>query len=366
MSELKNRYLSLDVFRGMDVALMIIVNSPGSWSTSYSPLLHADWHGFTITDLVFPTFLFVVGNSMSFALPKYETMGDATFLKKIFKRAAIIFLLGFLSYWFPFFENGQFKPFSDTRVFGVLQRIALCYFFASLIIHYWKVKGAVIFSLVALVLYRVLLGAFGDLTLEGNAILKLDAWLIGESHMYHGEGLAFDPEGLLSTLPSIVNVIAGYLAGLYLQRSGQNYETLAKMMMVGCALVFMALWWDLFFPINKKLWTSSFVMHTVGIDLLVLPILVFIIDIAKKTKWTYFFEVFGKNTLFIYLFSEIFVIFLFSITIGDQSAYGWIASHIFAATLGDYNGSLGFALWIVLTCWAVGYFMDKRKIYVKV
>jgi predicted acyltransferase len=366
MSELKNRYLSLDVFRGMDVALMIIVNSPGSWSTSYSPLLHADWHGFTITDLVFPTFLFVVGNSMSFALPKYETMGDATFLKKIFKRAAIIFLLGFLSYWFPFFENGQFKPFSDTRVFGVLQRIALCYFFASLIIHYWKVKGAVIFSLVALVLYRVLLGAFGDLTLEGNAILKLDAWLIGESHMYHGEGLAFDPEGLLSTLPSIVNVIAGYLAGLYLQRSGQNYETLAKMMMVGCALVFMALWWDLFFPINKKLWTSSFVMHTVGIDLLVLPILVFIIDIAKKTKWTYFFEVFGKNTLFIYLFSEIFVIFLFSINIGDQSAYSWIASHIFAATLGDYNGSLGFALWIVLTCWAVGYFMDKRKIYVKV
>jgi predicted acyltransferase len=366
MSELKNRYLSLDVFRGMDVALMIIVNSPGSWSTSYSPLLHADWHGFTITDLVFPTFLFVVGNSMSFALPKYESMGDATFLKKIFKRAAIIFLLGFLSYWFPFFENGQLKPFSDTRVFGVLQRIALCYFFASLIIHYGKVKGALIFSLVALVLYRVLLGAFGDLTLEGNAILKLDAWLIGESHMYHGEGVAFDPEGLLSTLPSIVNVIAGYLAGLYLQRNGQNYETLARMMMVGCALVFMALWWDLFFPINKKLWTSTFVMHTVGIDLLVLPILVFIIDIAKKTKWTYFFEVFGKNTLFIYLFSEILVIILFTINIGDQSAYGWIASHIFGATLGDYNGSLGFALWIMLTCWAVGYFMDKRKIYVKV
>lgn len=366
MSELKNRYLSLDVFRGMDVALMIIVNSPGSWSTSYSPLLHADWHGFTITDLVFPTFLFVVGNSMSFALPKYESMGDAMFLKKIAKRAAIIFLLGFLSYWFPFFENGQLKPFSDTRVFGVLQRIALCYFFASLIIHYGKVKGAIIFSLVALVLYRVLLGAFGDLTLEGNAILKLDAWLIGESHMYKGEGLAFDPEGLLSTLPSIVNVIAGYLAGLYLQRNGQNYETLAKMMMVGCALVFMALWWDLFFPINKKLWTSSFVMYTVGIDLLVLPILVFIIDIAKKTKWTYFFEVFGKNTLFIYLFSEIFVILLWTIQIGDQSAFGWIATNIFGATLGDYNGSLAFALWIMLTCWAVGYVMDKRKIYVKV
>ncbi|MCU0368874.1 MAG: heparan-alpha-glucosaminide N-acetyltransferase domain-containing protein [Cyclobacteriaceae bacterium] len=366
MSELKNRYLSLDVFRGMDVALMIVVNSPGSWTTSYSPLLHADWHGFTLTDLVFPTFLFVVGNSMSFALPKYESMGNGAFIQKIFKRTLIIFLLGFLSYWFPFFEDGNLKPFSDTRVFGVLQRIALCYFFASLILHYWKIKGALIFSAVALVLYRVLLGAFGDFTLEGNAVLKLDAWLIGESHMYHGEGIAFDPEGLLSTLPSIVNVILGYMAGLFLQRNGQNYETLAKMMMVGCALVFMGLWWDLFFPINKKLWTSSFVLYTVGIDLLVLPILVFIIDIAKKSKWTYFFEVFGKNTLFIYLFSEIFVITLFNINIDGQSAYGWIAEHIFANTLGAYLGSLGFALFVMLSCWTVGYVMDKKKIYVKV
>jgi predicted acyltransferase len=366
MQDLKNRYLSLDVFRGMDVALMIVVNSPGSWATTYSPLLHADWHGFTLTDLVFPTFLFVVGNSMSFALPKYESMGDGEFLKKILKRTLIIFLLGFLMYWFPFFENGHLKPFSETRIFGVLQRIALCYFLGAIIIHYFKVKGAIIFSLVALVLYRILLGAFGDLTLEGNAVLKLDAFLFGESHLYHGEGIAFDPEGLFSTLPAIVNVIAGYLTGLYLQRSGQNYETLAKLMMVGASLILMALWWDLFFPINKKLWTSSFVLLTVGIDLLVLPILIFIIDIAKKTKWTYFFEVFGKNTLFIYLLSEVFVILLFTFQIGEQSAYGWVAQEIFGATLGAYKGSLAFALWIMLTCWAVGYFMDKRKIYVKV
>ena len=179
MQELKNRYLSLDVFRGMDVALMIIVNSPGSWTTTYSPLTHADWHGFTLTDLVFPTFLFVVGNSMSFALPKYVSMGDGEFLKKIFKRSLIIFSLGFFMYWFPFLENGHLKPLSETRIFGVLQRIALCYFFASLIIHYFKVKGALIFSFIALVLYRVLLGAFGDLSLEGNAVMKLDAFLIG-------------------------------------------------------------------------------------------------------------------------------------------------------------------------------------------
>ena len=366
MQELKNRYLSLDVFRGMDVALMIVVNSAGNYATTYSPLLHAKWDGFTITDLVFPTFLFVVGNSMSFSMGRYEAMGDGEFLKKIVKRTAIIFLLGFLMYWFPFFENGEMKPISGTRIFGVLQRIALCYFFAALIIHYWKVKGAIIFSLVALVLYRVLLGAFGDFSLEGNAVLKLDAFLIGESHMYHGEGMAFDPEGLLSTVPAIVNVIAGYLAGMFIQKNGQNYETLAKMMMVGCALVFMALWWDLFFPINKKLWTSSFVMHTVGIDLLVLPILIFIIDIAGKTKWTYFFQTFGRNTLFIYLVSEVFVILLGTFKVGEQTAYNWVALNIFEKTLGGYNGSLGFALWIMLTCWVVGYAMDRRKIYVKV
>jgi predicted acyltransferase len=366
MSELKNRYLSLDVFRGMDVALMILVNTPGSWQTAYSPLLHADWNGFTLTDLVFPTFLFVVGNSMSFALPKYEAMGNAAFMKKILKRAAIIFLLGFLGYWFPFFENGHLKPLADTRIFGVLQRIALCYLFASFIIHYWKVKGALIFSLVALVLYRVILGAFGDLTLEGNAAQKLDLWLIGESHMYKGEGIPFDPEGLLSTLPSIVNVIAGYVAGLFLQRSGQNYETLAKMMMVGCALVLMGFWWDLFFPFNKKLWTSSFVLLTVGIDMLVLPILVFLIDIAKKTSWTYFFEVFGKNTLFIYLLSQVFSELLWIFKIGENSAYSWIADNVFMNNLGAYLGSFVFALWFLLICWGVGYFMDKKKIYVKV
>jgi predicted acyltransferase len=364
MQELKNRYLSLDVFRGLDVALMIVVNS--GFGKTYSPLLHADWEGFTLTDLVFPTFLFVVGNSMSFALAKYESIGNGAFLKKIFKRALIIFLLGYLMYWFPFWRGDHFKPFSDTRIFGVLQRIALCYLFASLILHYLKMKGALIFSIVALILYRVLLGAFGDLSLAGNAVLKLDAWLIGESHMYHGEGIAFDPEGLLSTLPSIVNVIAGYLAGWYLQKSGQTYETIAKMMIVGAGLILMALWWDLFFPINKKLWSSSFVLLTVGIDLLVLPILVFVIDIAKKTKWTYFFEVFGKNTLFIYVLSEVFVILLFTFRVEDQSMYAWIGQHVFVDLLGDYNGSLGFALWIMLTCWLVGYIMDKKKIYVKV
>jgi predicted acyltransferase len=366
LEQLKKRYLSLDVFRGLDIALMIIVNSPGKYATTFSPLLHAQWHGLTITDLVFPTFLFIVGISMSFSMPKYDTLSNNTFLKKMMKRTLIIFLLGFLMYWYPFFENGDLKSLSETRIFGVLQRIALCYFFASIILRLCKPKGAILFSIIALVLYQVILLVFGDLSLSGNAVLKLDTWLIGASHMYHGDGIAFDPEGLLSTLPAIANIIAGYLAGTFLQKSGQNYKTIALLTMFGSFLIVIALGWDLSFPINKKLWTSSFVLLTIGIDLIVISVLVYFLDILKKDKWTYFFQVLGKNPLFIYLLSELLVITLYQFKFKGIVAYDWIAENIFISWLGDYTGSLGFALSVLLSCWIVGYIMDKNKIYIKI
>lgn len=366
MSLFKNRYLSLDVFRGLDVALMIIVNSPGNYSTTFSPLLHAEWNGFTLTDLVFPTFLFVVGNSMSFSMKKYESMGQSAVFKKILKRTAIIFLLGFLMYWYPFFDDGQLKPFSETRIFGVLQRIALCYMFASIILHFVKTRTAIWLSVAFLVGYHLILIGFGDLTLTGNAVLQLDKWLIGTDHMYKGEGIPFDPEGLLSTLPAIVNVIIGYLAGRFIQNNGQNFETVAKLMMVGFALVFAGLAWDLLLPINKKLWTSSFALLTCGIDLFVIAILIYFLDMKKMKGWSYFFEVFGKNTLFIYLLSELFIITLFAIDMNGQSLYSWIADTVFISWSGGYVGSFLFALWVMLTCWLVGYIMDKKGIYVKV
>ncbi len=367
----QKRYLALDVFRGADVALMIVVNSLGSSRTAYSPLLHAHWNGFTLTDLVFPTFLFVVGNSMSFSLGKYQSIGNAAFLTKIVRRTVVIFLLGYLMYWFPFVQLSDMgewviKPFSHTRVFGVLQRIALCYLFASLILHYLKEKGAVIFSIAALVAYWGILSRFGDLTLQGNAVLKLDLWLLGPDHLYHGEGVAFDPEGLLSTLPAIVNVIAGYLAGVFIQRKGENYESIAKLMMVGSVLITCALSWHLLFPMNKKLWTSPFVLNTIGIDLIILSTLIFLIDLAQKKRWTYFFEVFGRNTLFIYLLSELFVITLFAIPAGEQPLHSWIYQNLFRSWASDYNASLFFAVWVMLTCWLVGYVMDKRRVYIKV
>ncbi len=369
--ELRNRYLSLDVFRGMDVALMIMVNTPGDHSTTFSPLLHAHWNGFTLTDLVFPTFLFVVGTSMSFSLAAYQSRGSGAVVKKVLKRAALIFLLGYLMYWFPFVTDSGaggwiIKPLGETRIFGVLQRIALSYCVAALVIHFWKLKGAVIFSLIGLLGYWILLTAFGDLTITGNAVLRLDRWLLGENHLYRGEGMAFDPEGLLSTLPAIANVVAGYWAGLFLKEKGASYEVIAKMLMAGAVLIFVGLAWDLVFPINKKLWTSSFVVYTSGIDLMVLSLLIYWIEVRQMKGWTYFFEVLGRNTLFIYLLSEVLAILLDTFSTPDGNLHQWIFVRGFRPWAGGYFGSLLFALSFMLLCWAVGYWMDKKKIYVKI
>lgn len=366
MKTLKQRYLSLDVLRGLTLFLMIIVNTPGSWGSVYRPLNHAAWHGFTLTDLVFPTFLFVVGNAMSFSMKKFETMSHAPFLRKVLKRTTIIFVIGFLLSWFPFVSDGRLEPLADTRIFGVLQRIALCYFFASLVIHYWKIKGASIFSVVVLLGYHLLMFAMGDYSLEGNAALKMDLWLFGPNHLYHGEGIPFDPEGFLSTFPAIVNVIFGYFAGMFLQQSGKNFKTIALLMLAGATLVFLALSWDLLFPINKKLWTSSYVLLTVGIDVMALAFLVYSIEILNKKNWTYFFEVLGKNPLFIYILSGLFVSLLFMFQIDGTSAYGWIAEYLFMSWLGDYLGSFVFAIVFTMILWCIAYVMDKRKIYIKV
>jgi predicted acyltransferase len=369
MMETKSRYLSLDVLRGMTVTLMIVVNTPGNHATTFAPLLHAQWHGFTLTDLVFPTFMFVVGNAMSFSLVKYASLSGHIHIKKVIKRTAIIFLLGYLMYWFPFVHEqaGQWvaSPISQTRIFGVLQRIALGYFFASLILLFWKEKGAFVFSVVALLGYWLIMYAFGDYTLEGNAVLRLDLFLFGAAHLYTGNGIPFDPEGLLSTLPAIVNVIAGYFSGQYIRQRGGSYETIAKLMMAGVCVVFVALSWDMVFPINKKLWTSSFTLYTIGLDLLILPLLLFVIEIKEKRGWTYFFEVFGKNTLFLYLLSEIGLVF-FWFKIDDETLYQFLYSHFFKVIGGEYMGSLLFAISWMLVCWCVGLWMDRRKIYVTV
>lgn len=375
MTTVQKRFLALDVFRGMTVCLMIIVNTPGNGATTFAPLLHANWNGFTPTDLVFPSFLFAVGNSISFVMPRWIQLKQTEVLSKIFKRTFIIFLLGYLMYWFPFMKLDATNhivgfPFDETRVFGVLQRIALCYGIASVMIYYLKPKTAGIISIAFLFLYWFLLYIFGDsgapLSLEGNAVLRIDRWLLGEKHLYHGEGVAFDPEGLLSTLPAIANVVGGYLAGRFIQQKGNTYEGLSKILLTGAVLLFVGYAWDLSFPINKKLWTSSFVLHTVGLDCIILSVIIYITQFLNKTGWTYFFEVFGRNPLFIYLLSELAAILMYFFKTDEKtSVYNWIYKHTFVYA-GPYIGSLLFALSFMLCCWVVGYILDKRKIYIRV
>ncbi|MGS2762639.1 acyltransferase family protein [Sinomicrobium sp. M5D2P9] len=370
------RFLSLDVFRGLTIALMIVVNTPGTGAKIYSWLAHAQWFGFTLADLVFPSFLFAMGNAMSFSMTKTKHAPAGVTWKKIIKRTVIIFLLGYLMYWFPFFNvdtDGQWvlKPFAETRIMGVLQRIALCYFFTAVLVNYISEKGALIISGAILLAYWAILYLFGqpgaELEMAGNAITRLDMSVLGMGHIYKKDSIPFDPEGILSTLPSIVNVVGGYMSGIFIQKKGKSYEGIAKLLMAGFFLVTLALWWDLVFPISKKLWTSPFVLYTVGLDLSVMAILIYAIEMRKINAGVRFFDIFGKNPLFIYLFSELFYVILRMIPAGSGlDTFEWVSERIFQAVIPGPPGALATALAFTLLCWSLGWWLDKRRIYIKI
>ncbi|WP_291857809.1 DUF5009 domain-containing protein [Marinilabilia sp.] len=403
----QERFLSLDVFRGLTIALMILVNTPGTGAEIYGYLIHAQWLGFTLADLVFPSFLFAVGNSLSFSMVKMKYAPGREVWFKIIKRTIIIFLLGYLMYWFPFFKIGEagdliLKPISETRIMGVLQRIALCYFFASIIFYYLSEKVAIILSVLILLAYWGILYLFGEpgfeLEMVTNAASKFDLSILGLGHIYKRDSIPFDPEGLLSTLPAIVNVVMGYIAGIFIQKKGKSFEGIAQLLMVGFALTSLALWWDLVFPISKKLWTSSFVLYTVGIDFAIMAILIYLVEIKKEKagvsshenyvsfmgiRWNSpiisslverissgfvsFFDVFGKNPLLIYLFSELFFVTLCLISVGnDLNAFEWVSESIFQNIAPGAFGSLLTAIAYMLICWLLGYVLHKKHIYIKI
>ncbi len=362
----KERFLSLDVFRGMTICLMIIVNTPGDALHTFAPFKHASWHGFTPTDLVFPSFLFAVGNSLSFVLPNVEKLGRTKVLYTILKRSFILFALGFLMYWFPF--TGALQ---DTRIFGVLQRIALAYGFAALIAHFMHERVVKVTTAVLLLTYwylAVRYGQSGDpFSLTGNAVLRLDLYLLGPKHLYQGEGIAFDPEGLLSTLPAIVNVLVGFIIGNFVKTSGKTYEGLTHLFMWGAGFVFLAFMWDFLFPINKNLWTSSFVVLTIGLNMIILATIIYRVDIHRQHQFSRFFEIFGKNPLAIYLFSQLLLVTLYLVQApsGNISAFDWLFKLGFSR-FDPYWGSLFFAISFMLVCWLLGYVLDKFKIYIRI
>jgi predicted acyltransferase len=380
---LNQRYYSLDVFRGATVCLMILVNNPGSWGHIYPPLAHAPWHGLTPTDLVFPFFLFAVGNAMSFVMPKLEAGGDAAFWRKVIKRTLLIFLIGLFLNWWPFskWEDGELvfrgwvdskNPESGVRILGVLQRIAICYFFASVIVYYFKMRGAFITGLILLLLYWIIcfVGNPSDpYSISGWYGNQIDKAILHLPHMYKGEGIPFDPEGILSTLPAITQVIMGYMVGDYIQKKGKSFEMLSNLFVAGVVMLVTGFCWDMLFPINKKIWTSSYVIYTTGLAIVTLSMMIYMIEFKNYKGWlSKFFDVFGKNALFVFALSAFLPKGFALIRLGDGvNPWNWLYRKVLINIPGDPRiGSLLYALCVITFMWLICYWMDKKKIYVKV
>jgi predicted acyltransferase len=402
------RFYSLDVFRGATVCLMILVNNPGSWEHIYPPLDHAEWHGLTPTDLVFPFFLFAVGNAMSFVMPKLEAGGDAAFWKKIIKRTALIFLIGLFLNWWPFVTDVNrlvegtnelkshtiLKGFTwvdyskdsagniietvkGVRLLGVLQRIALCYFFASIIIYYLKLRKAFYAGLVLLLVYWMLcvIGNPADpFSLAGWFGTDVDKKILTVPHMYqqemlHGKKIPFDPEGLASLMASIVQVIFGYIAGDYIQKKGKNYEMLTGLFVAGVAMILTGFCWDMVFPINKKIWTSSYTVYTSGLAMITLATMIYLIEFRNMKGWlSRFFDVFGKNALFVFALSAFLIKGFALIKLGNGlNPWNWLYKKVLVNIPGDPRlPSMIYAICVITFMWFICWWLDKKKIYIKV
>lgn len=384
---MNQRFYSLDVFRGATVALMILVNNPGSWGHIFPPLEHANWHGVTPTDLVFPFFLFAVGNAMAFVMPKLDAAGEGAFWKKVLKRSLLIFGIGMFLNWFPFIKyddagNITGKPFETLRILGVLQRIAVSYFFAAIIVHYFKVRGSFVVGMFILLFYWFLCVAANPpdpYSLNGWFGTNVDKAILGEKHMYHGEGMAFDPEGLMNSFAAIVQVILGFLVGNYILQKGKTAEMLNSLFVAGCVLVFAGFCWDMVFPLNKKIWTSSYTIYTTGLALLILSTMIYLLDFKNsKGAWSRFFDVFGKNALFIFAMSALIPRSLGLIRIHNGltpdgkpkylNPLGWFYENCCKPlfTSDPRIGSLIYALCFIAMMWFLAWVLDKKKIYIKV
>ena len=365
------RRLSLDLFRGLTIMGMILVNTEGAGAPPFPILVHADWFGFTGADLVFPSFLFAMGSAL--ALTGRVETGEMAFWTKILRRAAIIFGLGVLLYWFPFFKHDAaghltLAPFADTRLMGVLQRTALCYVIAAAAARFMGPKGLVALSIGLLAIYWTILLTCAPpalaLTKMGNFGNVIDVAVLGKSHLYRWDG-GFDPEGLLGTLPSTVNVIAGYLAARFLKRSDNLGRVVATFAIAGLLLAVAALALGLVIPIGKKLWTPSFVGLTIGLDLMIMAAFVQVYDRMGWRFGTTALQPLGLNPLVIYLVSELLVVVLWWLPIGQHDAWTWFCVDVMQKVLPGAVGALACAVAYLFVCWLLAYVMYRRKIVVR-
>ena len=374
MTEKINRFLALDIFRGATIALMVIVNTPGTWAYVYGPLRHAEWHGCTLTDLVFPFFLFIIGVAMRFSFDKYDICKYGPLFNKIIFRTITIFAIGLLLNAFPFIRQNW--DWSSFRILGVLQRIALAYFFASFIVLRLDVKGLVKISFFILVGYWLLLMSYGfysgqdPYSLKYNLILVIDSFLLGENHLYGGTGIQFDPEGLLSTIPSIVTILIGFLVGTMIKTTNDHQDNIQRMVVLGSLLIITGWLWSFGFPINKQLWTSSYVLYTAGIAIILLSGMIWMVDIKKIDWWTKPFVILGSNAIFLYVLSSLWVKILLKISFELDgkivSGYFYLYKTIFQPIAGNINGSLFFAISHVLMFLLILTWMHRKKIFIRI
>lgn len=370
----KTRLMSLDLFRGITIALMILVNDAGDWTTTYWPLKHSQWNGWTPTDLVFPSFVFIVGTAMAFSftsrLGRGQTRGEL--FGHVLWRGAALFAMGVFLNGFPDHYN-----LAHLRIYGVLQRIAICYVIVAILELWsdWRTQlGVAVTCLVGywLLMRYVPVPGFGlpthDMPLldpDRNIVAWLDRKLL-MGHLYEGTR---DPEGVLSTIPAVASCLAGLLTGKWLRSEKSAEAKAVGMAIAGVVLAALGQTWHLWFPINKKLWTSSFVLLTSGLALIVLALFYWLVDIKRyRTGWTKPILVFGKNAIAAYFLSEALSAALSAVHVTSARIplQDYLYSHLFAPLAAPMNASLLYALAYVGFCWLVMAVLYSKNIFLKI
>ncbi|MCX6592602.1 MAG: DUF5009 domain-containing protein [Acidobacteria bacterium] len=365
------RLTALDAFRGATISLMVLVNDPGDGNHSYGPLQHADWHGWTITDMVFPSFVWIVGVAITLSLGSRVAAGASKreLFTQVLRRAAIIYALGLFVYGFPHFN------LATQRALGVLQRIAICYLVSSVIYltTTWRAQIAWIVGLMASYWMLMTLAPVpgygaGRLDVEGNFAHYIDRLVLG-AHNY-SETRTWDPEGIVSTLPSIATALLGVMAGHLLRWGRTLAERTTAMFFLGQLLLAAGLIADLWLPINKKLWTSSFTLFMAGIDFTLLAMFTCVVDLAGYRKAVKPLVIMGMNAIAIYMLSELTDISLNAIHLtgaaGEISLRRWIYLSWFAPLGSPENASLLYAIAYTLLMWVAAWVMYRKKWFIKV
>ncbi len=363
------RLISLDAFRGFTIVLMIMVNNPGSWSYVLPPLGHASWHGCTPTDLVFPFFLFIMGVAMAYSFSK--RLEGVHALKPVYiqiiKRTVLLIVLGWLLSLYPKFN------FSTMRIPGVLPRIGVCYFFASLIILHFNRTWQIISALI------LLFGYWAIMTLIPFPSSGSDHWALGSNFAQHIDSLLlknhmwkpnFDPEGLISTIPAIAQVLLGFFTGSWLRSNYEKTTRVIGMFVAANAFLVLGMFWSYWMPINKQLWTSSYVLYTVGIALHFLAICFWLIDMKGYRHTTEFFIIFGSNAIFAFWGSSFIARNLSAwklISVNGLSLdlKSYIYHYLFVPVLGNYGASVLFPILFITFWFFILRWMYNRKIFIK-